>query len=126
MRGARRQAQTGARMVVGRALRQPTEPPASRQPTEPTEPPAPRQPPEPTRRPQILVTVIGSQGFILGRGNQLISPRVIARVGKDRIRVMATREKVSTLGGRPLLVDTGDLALDASLAGYIRVPTSPD
>ncbi len=78
-------------------------------------------PTELARRPQILVTIIGSQGFILGRGNQQISPRVIARVGKDRIRVIATREKVSTLGGRPLLVDTGDPTLDASLGGYIRV-----
>jgi predicted polyphosphate/ATP-dependent NAD kinase len=75
----------------------------------------------PARRAQILVTIIGGQGYIFGRGNQQISPRVIAAVGKDRIRVMATREKISTLGGRPLLVDTGDPALDASLAGYIRV-----
>ena len=89
--------------------------------TEPSEPPGPPEPSEPSRRPHILVTIIGSQGFILGRGNQQISPRVIARVGKDRIRVIATREKVATLGGRPLLVDTGDAALDASLAGYLRV-----
>ena len=69
----------------------------------------------------IVVTIIGGQGYILGRGNQQISPRVIARAGKDRIRVIATRAKIGTLGGRPLLVDTGDAALDAALAGYIRV-----
>jgi predicted polyphosphate/ATP-dependent NAD kinase len=72
-------------------------------------------------RTRIVVTIIGGQGYIFGRGNQQISPRVIGRVGTDHIRVIATREKISALGGRPLLVDTGDPALDASLAGYIRV-----
>ena len=73
------------------------------------------------RRPWIVVTMIGGQGYFLGRGNQQISPRLIGMVGMDRFRVIATREKISTLTGRPLLVDTGDAALDASLAGYIRV-----
>ena len=49
------------------------------------------------------------------------SPRVIERVGRDRIRVIATRTKISALTGRPLLVDTGDAVLDAALSGYIRV-----
>ncbi len=67
------------------------------------------------------MTIIGGQGFVFGRGNQQISPAVIRAVGTDHIRVMATREKLSALGGRPLLVDTGDPSLDAALSGYVRV-----
>ncbi|MFE5325638.1 ATP-NAD kinase family protein [Embleya sp. NPDC056575] len=68
-----------------------------------------------------VVSVIGGQGFVLGRGNQQISPRVLARV--DELTVLATREKLAALGGRPLLADTGDPATDARLGGYVRVVT---
>jgi predicted polyphosphate/ATP-dependent NAD kinase len=70
---------------------------------------------------QVVVTVIGGQGFLLGRGNQQLSPRVIRALGADPLLVVAP--KLVDLGGRPLLVDTGDPDLDASLAGHIRVLT---
>jgi predicted polyphosphate/ATP-dependent NAD kinase len=41
----------------------------------------------------------------------------------ERILVVATREKLDTLGGKPLLVDTGDPALDERLNGYVQVVT---
>jgi len=73
----------------------------------------------------IVVSPTGGQGFVLGRGNQQISPAVVRAVGPERLVVVATPAKLATLGGRPLLVDTGDEALDASLAGYRRVITGP-
>lgn len=66
---------------------------------------------------QALLTVIGGQGHLFGRGNQQFSPALIRRLGKAGIRILASRTKLATLEGRPLLVDTGDAALDAELAG---------
>jgi predicted polyphosphate/ATP-dependent NAD kinase len=75
------------------------------------------------RRAGIIVTPIGGQGYIFGRGNQQISPRVIEAVGKDSITVVSTTEKIHGLSGRPLLVDTGNRAVDRMLSGYVQVVT---
>jgi len=67
----------------------------------------------------IVITIIGKQGYIFGRGNQQISPKVIRGVGTKNIYVLSTRSKLLNL--RRLLVDTGDPELDKELSGYIRV-----
>ncbi|WP_028470199.1 ATP-NAD kinase family protein [Neptunomonas japonica] len=72
---------------------------------------------------KIIITIIGGQGHILGRGNQQLSPELIKRVGKDNMIVIATKTKLAELGGRPLIVDTGDAELDKELAGVIPVIT---
>jgi predicted polyphosphate/ATP-dependent NAD kinase len=74
---------------------------------------------------RAVVTVIGGQGFLLGRGNQQLSAAVLTALGPDPLLVVATEDKLTSLHGRPLLVDTGDRALDARLAGHTRVVTGP-
>lgn len=74
---------------------------------------------------RAVITVIGGQGFLLGRGNQQISSAVLRAIGPDPLLVVATEEKLIALGGRPLLVDTGDAELDTALSGYIEVVTGP-
>lgn len=75
---------------------------------------------------KIVVTVIGGQGHILGRGNQQISPRIVRKIGKENIIIVAAREKMMALYPAPLLVDTGDSDLDRELNGYIRVVTGSE
>jgi predicted polyphosphate/ATP-dependent NAD kinase len=73
---------------------------------------------------KAVVSVIGGQGFLLGRGNQQLSARVLRALGPDPLVAVAPEQKLIDLGGRPLLVDTGDAAVDARLAGFVRVITS--
>jgi predicted polyphosphate/ATP-dependent NAD kinase len=72
---------------------------------------------------EIIVTPIGGQGYIFGRGNQQISPQVIREVGRSGIIVVSTPGKLAALEARPLLVDTGDPQLDELLKGYFRIIT---
>ncbi|HEV8359493.1 MAG TPA: ATP-NAD kinase family protein [Candidatus Thermoplasmatota archaeon] len=61
----------------------------------------------------LVVSPIGAQGFVLGRGNQQASAQVVRGVGVRNLLVVATPAK---LRATPALhVDTGDLALDEEL-----------
>ncbi|AQS36945.1 hypothetical protein Sps_01781 [Shewanella psychrophila] len=72
---------------------------------------------------KLVITLIGGQGHILGRGNQQLSSELIKRVGKDNIIILSTKTKLKALEGRPLIVDSGDPELDKDLCGYYRVIT---
>lgn len=70
---------------------------------------------------RLILTVIGGQGHVFGRGNQQVSPRIIRRLGMDRIQLVATKQKLLSLANHRLITDTGDPALDEELTGYYRV-----
>lgn len=68
---------------------------------------------------RIIVSPIGAQGFVFGRGNQQISAEVLEKVGVCGVIVVATPHK---LRDTPLLyVDTGDSILDAAFGESILV-----
>ena len=68
---------------------------------------------------RIIVTPLGGNGFVFGRGNKQFTPEVLQRVGIDNVIVVATRSKLLELDA--LHVDTGDVALDKAFSGYIKV-----
>jgi predicted polyphosphate/ATP-dependent NAD kinase len=72
---------------------------------------------------KVVLTLIGGQSHILSRGNQQLSPALIEMVGKPNILVVATKSKLQSLDGRPLVSDSGDAALDDMLVGPIPVIT---
>ncbi|MBN1271035.1 MAG: ATP-NAD kinase family protein [Candidatus Aminicenantes bacterium] len=72
---------------------------------------------------RLILTPIGGQGCLLGRGNQPISPDVMRMVGKKNMIIVATPHKIHGLFGRPMWVDTGDTELDNLLSGWYRVVT---
>jgi predicted polyphosphate/ATP-dependent NAD kinase len=73
---------------------------------------------------EIIVTPLGGNGFIFGRGNKQFTPEVLRRVGREHIIVAGNREKLLRLP--QLHVDTGDAALDEVLSGYMDVIVGRD
>ena len=74
---------------------------------------------------RLVLGVIGGQGFLLGRGNQQLSARIIRALGRDMLTILASADKLAGLAGGRLLVDSGDEALDQALAGHVAVRTGP-
>jgi predicted polyphosphate/ATP-dependent NAD kinase len=77
---------------------------------------------------KLVITLIGGQGHIFGRGNQQLSPRVIKAVisqsgGKDNIIIISTKTKLLALNQKPLICDTGDSELNNALSGFMSVTT---
>ena len=69
----------------------------------------------------LIVTAIGGQGHIIGRGNQQLTPDILKKTDRQYIHIIATKEKILSLNGRPLLVDSNDPVLDKSFSGYQSV-----
>ena len=72
---------------------------------------------------KLVITAIGGQGHILGRGNQQLTPKLLRKIGRDNLIVVATKTKLEALAGKPLLMDSNDPELDAQWQGYIPVTT---
>ncbi|MFV9676805.1 MAG: ATP-NAD kinase family protein [Methanosarcinales archaeon] len=70
-------------------------------------------------RARLLVSPIGAQGFVFGRGNQQLSAEVIEKVGVENVIALATPQKLQETP--VLMVDTGSEELDKQFSGYMSV-----
>ena len=70
---------------------------------------------------KLIVTPMGGQGYLFGRGNHQLSDKVLERLDKTDIMIIATPGKLNGLHGNPLLVYTGNRAIDEKIAGYYPV-----
>lgn len=70
---------------------------------------------------KIIVTAIGSQGFVFGRGNLQFSHRVLEKVGPGNITIILTRSKFASLPDGKIRIDARNPATDAAFRGYYRV-----
>lgn len=71
----------------------------------------------------LVLSFTRQQGFLLGRGNQQITPQVLRRIGREHLWVVGSRTKLLSLEGRALLVDTDDPDLDRDWAGLVEIIT---
>jgi predicted polyphosphate/ATP-dependent NAD kinase len=76
-----------------------------------------------------VVSPIGAQGFVLGRGNQQFSPAVVKRVGADNIMVVATPAKLDVRNAIQAVEKSGRrtvlmLVKSGDATKYITLPVS--
>lgn len=69
----------------------------------------------------VVLSIIGGQGYLIGRGNQQLTPEILKAIGRERIVVVSTKSKLARL--KRLLIDSGDVEVDKELSGYYRVIT---
>ena len=69
---------------------------------------------------KLVISPIGAQGFILGRGNLQLSPMVIKKIGIEKIMVTSTPAKLANTPH--LMVDTGDEKLDDEIRSKVYLP----
>ncbi len=72
---------------------------------------------------KVVLTPIGGQGFLFGRGNQQISEEILRKINKEDLIVLATKKKLHSLFDKKLYIDIDDEEVAKKFVGYIRVLT---
>lgn len=72
---------------------------------------------------KAVLSVMGGQGHVFGRGNQQFTPAILRKLGKKNIILVSAKSKITALNGRPLIIDSGDPQLDQEWAGTIEIIT---
>jgi len=67
----------------------------------------------------VVLSVIGGQGYLIGRGNQQLTPEILKALGRSKLIIVSSRDKLLKL--KYLLIDTGDPEVDRQLSGYYRI-----
>lgn len=69
----------------------------------------------------LLLTPIGGMGYILGRGNHQISPRILKCIPKEHLLICCSSKKLATLKDGVLRIDTPNKEFNLSMTGFIKV-----
>jgi len=75
----------------------------------------------PGRKAKIIVSPIGGQGFLFGRGTPQFSDEVLGLVGPANVLAVAACEKLDSLKGQPLRLDLDDQTVTRSFPFSVRV-----
>lgn len=70
---------------------------------------------------EAVLSPIGGQGFLFGRGNQQLDARILERLNPDSCLIVCTSEKLGALGGGPFYVDILDPDVRDRFTGHRRV-----
>lgn len=73
------------------------------------------------KKAKVVVSPLGRQGIIFGRGNQQISSNVIKMVGKENLVFLATERKLEDMRRNYLIGDLDDIEIRKMISGYVRV-----
>jgi predicted polyphosphate/ATP-dependent NAD kinase len=74
----------------------------------------------------VVLSFSRGQGFLLGRGNQQLTPELLRRIPREHLWVVGSRSKLATLQGRPLLLDSGAPDVDAKFSGLVEIVSGYD
>lgn len=70
---------------------------------------------------KIVVSLIGRQGFLFGRGNLQFTPRILKKIGPKNILIISTRFKLQNIPNQILRIDTRDPELDEEMKGLYKI-----
>ena len=65
----------------------------------------------------LVLSFTRHQGFLLGRGNQQLTSKVLTNIGQSRTVIVGSRSKLNSLQGRPLLIDVDSPQVENEFTG---------
>ncbi len=75
---------------------------------------------------KIIVSIIGRQGFLFGRGNLQFTPKILKRISLSNIIIIATKAKLLSIPNKFLWIDSRDSDLDKEMRGLYKIITDYD
>ena len=73
------------------------------------------------KKAKIIVSLIGRQGFLFGRGNLQFTPRILKNIGPQNIIIISSKFKLQNIPNQILRLDTRDSRLDQDMKGFYKV-----
>ena len=73
------------------------------------------------KKAKIIVSLIGRQGFLFGRGNLQFTPTILNKIGRKNIIIISTKHKLQNIPKQILRLDTRSYELDKKLRGLYKI-----